>query len=103
MIIEDIVRHCETSSLRWTNHVLKRLFQRKVHIDDVKTVLSKGEIIEQYPNDYPFPSCLVLGYTLTGCPLHVVCGSDGVELWIITAYFPNPEEWTDGFKQRRKV
>jgi hypothetical protein len=68
----------------------------------VENALMNGEIIEQYPTDYPFPSCLVLGYTKAGKPLHVVCGSSGVELWLITAYFPSPSEWTEDFKQRRK-
>ena len=61
-------------------------------MEDVIQVLTNGEIIEQYPTDYPFPSCLVLGYTKTGKALHVVCGSNGVELWLITAYIPDPIE-----------
>jgi hypothetical protein len=72
-------------------------------MDDVVDALSNGEIIEQYPNDYPFPSCLVLGRTKAGRALHVVCGSNGVELWLITAYFPNPAEWTEDYRHRRTV
>ena len=103
MTIGEIAGFCNRSLLRWTSHVLKRLFERNICLDDVKTVLMNGEIIEQYPDDYPFPSCLLLGYTSTGRPLHIVCGSNGTELWIITAYFPNPANWTDDFRQRRKV
>ena len=103
MTAEDIASLCKASSLRWTRHILERLIQRNIRIDDVKAVLVNGEIIEQYPNDYPFPSCLVLGHTAAGHPLHVVCGSNGVELWLITAYFPNPFEWTNDFRQRRKT
>ena len=103
MIIEDISHLCATSTLRWTGHILERLFQRNIRMDDVKAVLTNGEIIEEYPNDYPFPSCLVLGHTPAGNPLHVVCGSDGVELWLITAYYPNPDEWTIDWKRRKKV
>jgi len=99
---KDIARYIDEASLRWTNHILERLFQRGIRIDDVKNVLSNGVIIEHYPNDYPFPSCLVLGNTITRQPLHVVCGSNGAELWLITAYFPDPNEWTEDFKQRSK-
>jgi hypothetical protein len=102
MTIEDIALMCEQNSVRWTSHALQRLFQRGISTDDVKRVLTTGEIIEQYPSDYPFPSCLALGNTEAGNAAHVVCGSNGAELWIITAYFPNSEEWSQDFKQRRK-
>ena len=103
MIMEDITRLCEGQSLRWTGHILEKLFQRNIYIDEVRTALMNGEIIEQYPDDYPFPSCLIMGHTKTGKAIHVVCGSNGAELWLITAYFPNPAEWTDDFRQRRKA
>ena len=103
MTAEDITRLGKESSLRWTSHILERLFHRNIRIDDVKAALAKCEIIEEYPTDYPFPSCLVLGNTIVGHPLHVVCGSNGTELWLITAYFPNPNEWTEDFRQRRKT
>ena len=103
MTIEEIAKLGNEPTLRWTNHILERLFQRKIRIDDVKAVLANGEIIEQYPTDYPFPSCLMLGHSVAGLPLHVVCGSNGVELWLITAYFPNPLEWTNDFRQRRNA
>ena len=101
MTIEEIARLCNKQTLRWTNHILKRIFQRGIGIADVENALINGEIIEQYPTDYPFPSCLVLGQTKAGKTLHIVCGSNGRELWLITAYFPNPFEWTDDFKHRR--
>jgi len=101
MTVEDIARHLEKTSLRWTDHIQKRLAQRDIHKNDVKTALKNGEIIEQYPNDYPFPSCLVLGHDAAGRALHVVCGSGGTDLRLITAYLPNPFEWTEGFRQRR--
>ena len=71
-------------------------------MDDVLSALTHGEIIEQYPTDYPFPSCLILGQTEAGEALHIVCGSNGVEMWLVTAYIPNPNEWTEDFKYRRK-
>jgi len=94
---QDISKYVEASSLRWTSHILERLFQRNIRIDDVKVALLKCEIIEQYPNDYPFPSCLVLGRAIDGRIMHVVCGSNGLELWLITAYYPNPNEWSEDF------
>ena len=99
--MEDIAQYLEKRSLRWTDHIFERLAQRGICMDDVVVALGDGEIIEQYPNDYPFPSCLVLGHDMAGRILHVVCGSDGAELWLITAYSPNPFKWEECFRQRR--
>jgi hypothetical protein len=101
--IEDIALLCKKGAVRWTNHILQRIFCRGIGIDDVESALIGGEIIEQYPTDYPFPSCLVLGRTKAGKARHVVCGSNGAELWLITAYFPNLFEWTEDFRQRRTI
>ena len=99
--MDDIVQLCNKHALRWTSHILERIFRRGISTGDVENALTNGKIIERYPNDYPFPSYLVLGYTMTGRIIHVVCGSNGVELWLITAYFPDPAEWSDDFKQRK--
>ena len=100
MSIEEIAQLCKKQALRWTNHILERIVRRDINTDDVENALTHGEIIEHYPSDYPFPSCLVLGQTKAGKALHVVCGSNGDELWLITAYFPNPFEWSEDFKYR---
>jgi len=102
MTIENIAKLCNEKSVRWTGHILERIFRRGISMDDVRNALTNGEIIEQYPNDYPFPSCLVLGYTKTGKALHIVCGSNETELWLITAYIPNITVWTEDLKKRKK-
>lgn len=54
------------------------------------------EVIENYPEDKYGPSCLLLGFTSAGRPLHVACSYPSRPLVkIITLYEPDPEEWTD--------
>jgi hypothetical protein len=98
MTIENIAQHCKAQSFRWTNHILERMFRRGISTDDVVSALIDGEIIEQYPSDYPFPSCLVLGHTKGGKALHIVCGSNGEELWLVTAYVPGAAEWSEDLR-----
>lgn len=99
-----LVKHlCEENKIRWTEHIFKRLVERGISMKDVKNAILTGEIIEDYPNDYPFPSCLVLGASQNGTAIHVVCAPDdtGSELWLITAYFPSTDKWVSGFKARK--
>lgn len=52
-------------------HSLQRMFQRKISVAEVKSVVAAGKMIENYPEDLPYPSKLVLGYS-NERPLHVV-------------------------------
>ena len=42
-------------------HAVQRMFERKVSIEEVRYVLETGEVIEEYPDDTPYPSRLILG------------------------------------------
>lgn len=101
MEITDLQKLCENGSIRWTGHILKRLMQRGIFQASVVQAIRSGEIIEQYPNDYPYPSCLLLGTTEAGEALHIVCGIGEGEVWLITAYHPDPDEWESDLKTRR--
>ena len=91
------------NKIRWTNHVIVRLLQRNITQEDIEKALLNGEIIEEYENDYPYPSCLVCGINVNNKIIHVVCGYNGEELWIITAYYPDNKEWKDDFKTRKET
>ena len=80
---------------------MKRLMQRGIFQVSVVQAIRSGEIIEQYPDDYPYPSCLLLGTTEAGEALHIVCGIGEGEVWLITAYHPDPDEWESDLKTRR--
>ncbi len=101
--IDNLRELCNNGSIRWTMHVMKRLILRNISQEEVVQAIKAGEIIEQYPDDYPYPSCLILGITIAGKYLHVVCGHGDNEIWMITAYYPDPAEWENDFKVRKKV
>lgn len=101
--ITDLQKLCADDAIRWTEHVLKRLLQRGISQASVVRAIFTGEIIEQYPDDYPYPSCLLLGASVSGEALHVVCGRGKDEVWMITAYHPDPAEWESDLKTRKKV
>ena len=101
--IDKIKHFVKDEKIRWTNHVMIRLLQRNITQSDVEKALLNGEIIEEYENDYPYPSCLVYGINLNDEVLHIVCGSNGKELWIITAYYPDNIEWENDRKTRKEI
>jgi hypothetical protein len=79
------------------------MFERQIAPRDVRHVLDTGEVIEDYPNDTPYPSRLVLGW-LGPRPLHVVA-ADATDTWetiVITVYEPDPNRWEPGYRVRRR-
>lgn len=100
--IEEIKELCDQAKIRWSAHCLERIQERDISRADVKNCLANGEIIEDYPNDYPHPSCLVFGYTVNKKVIHVVVGNDGEYIYIITAYFPNTTKFEADLKTRKE-
>lgn len=92
----------EAQRLIFRVHAVQRMFERGVTINDVRLVLATGETIEDYPNDTPHPSRLVLGWTGLR-PLHVVVAEDTSEreIIVITVYEPDLIRWESDFKRRR--
>lgn len=101
MEITDLQKLCAVDAIRWTDHVMKRLLLRGISQADVLQAIHSGEIIEDYPNDYPYPSCLLLGTDASGKALHVCCGQGPSEVWMITSYHPDPDEWEADLKTRK--
>jgi len=87
----------------WTEHVAIRIRERGLKRKDVVECVSNGEIIEQYPTDTPYPSCLISGRCCLGNPLHIVASLNPDEYCcIITAYRPTFDKWENDNKTRKE-
>ena len=96
-ILSDPAHHVE-----YRIHAVKRIFDRGISRPCVTNILINGDIIEGYPDDCPFPSCLILG-KCEGRPIHIVTGLDIPEktIYIITVYEPFPDAWDNEFRRRK--
>lgn len=93
----------ENGYIEWQRHALERMFERGISREAVKEALKNGKIIEDYPDDVPYPSALFLGW-INEEPLHVVAALDSLMGWcfVITAYKPDLEHFEQDYKTRRK-
>lgn len=82
-------------------HAIQRMFERSIDDADVLHVLETGEIIEDYKDDFPYPSRLMLGFCGQR-PLHVVVAENASEkeLIVVTVYEPALNQWDNSFKRR---
>jgi len=88
--------------IKFSGHAIRQMFQRGLKRDDVLSVIRSGEVIIDYPDDTPYPSCLLLGF-VNEIPIHVVLATDQMRQIgiVITAYVPEENLWTNGFRTRR--
>ena len=79
------------------------MFERGISRQEVKEAVLNGIVIEDYLNDYPFPSILVAD-VLKSKPLHVVVSYDAENLkcYIITAYEPDTKHFKDDLITRKE-
>jgi uncharacterized protein DUF4258 len=81
---------------------LERLLERGISRTEVVGAIMNGEVIEIYPTDRPYPSCLIL-YIETE-PMRVVVAADPAAriCHVITAYRPDLDHFKPDFRTRRK-
>ena len=101
LTIEEFRQLNDAENMVVTQHSRKRMSERGITLKDIFIALGNGEVIEQYPQDYPFPSCLVLGTAAENQPLHVVASIHEGLIYLITAYFPDSSNWESNMKTRK--
>lgn len=101
-ILEQVKRAARQRVL-YLPHAVRQMSHsdRMITPAEVEHIVISGEVIEDYPQDPRGPSCLLLGVGEGGRLLHVVCSPKDDYLAIITAYVPDPEQWSADVRRRR--
>lgn len=86
----------------FSGHALRRMFERGLDRNAILETIKRGEEIAHYPDDQPYPSCLMLGF-VAGEPVHVVVAREPKRgaCFVVTAYRPDSKAWSDDFRTRR--
>ncbi len=85
----------------FTDHAWTVMDDRKIKSKDVINAIINSEIIENYSDSKPCPSCLILGYK-NRLAIHVVIALCKNHVRIITTYEPNKNEWVNNKIRRKK-
>ena len=81
----------------FSKHAVDQTIVRGINVAELEEAISsRSEVIEDYPDDKYGPSCLILGFTRGGRPLHIQCSYPSRPLIkIVTVYEPDPDLWID--------
>ena len=95
-MIEQIRAKVQAGQFEFSKHAVDQSILRRISLRELVQAIADGEIIENYPDDKYGPSCLVLGFTIAGRPLHVQCSHPSRPLVkVVTLYEPDPDQWID--------
>ena len=101
-MIEQIRAKILAGKFEFTRHATDQSILRQITVQEIRDAVENGEIVEDYPEDKYAPSCLILGFTKSGRPLHVQCSHPArLIIKVITLYQPDPALWVD-YKVRRE-
>lgn len=97
MDIENIIDAIRNNRVKITDHADEEAFDDGLTFEEIYLSVIHGEVIEDYPNDKPYPSCLIMGKNFSWEPIHSVWAYNQKNLWtvLITVYRPDPERWLD--------
>ncbi len=99
--IQQKVVACASKKILYLPHAIKQMSRpdRMLSTEEIKRAVLRGKIIEHYPLDARGESCLIL-YAEERA-VHLVCSPKHAYLAIITAYLPDPAQWSPDFTRRR--
>jgi len=81
----------------FSKHAVDQSIIRGISVAEIEqAIANRSEVIEDYPDDKYGASCLLLGWTDGGRPVHVHCSYPSRPLVkIITLYEPDPVLWVN--------
>jgi hypothetical protein len=104
MDIAELITAIEKDQLNITSHARVEAREDSLLLDEILHSVRNGEVIEDYPDDTPYPSGLVYGTNEESEPIHSVLAFDdksGIAV-LITVYRPDPDRWID-WKERKQI
>lgn len=103
MKLEAIIDSIQSGRINITHHARQEAKNDSLSLAQILYATKNGEIIEDYPTDKPYPSCLIYGESKSGEPIHCVWAYDSETKIsvLITVYRPDPKLWIDR-KERKK-
>ena len=95
-MIRELRNKIANGRFEFSQHAVDQSIIRHISVQEIREAFANSQIVEDYPDDKYGSSCLVLGFTLTDRPLHILCSYPSRPLVkIVTLYEPDPEQWIE--------
>ena len=102
LAIDWIHERLKTGQYLFSQHGDEERAGDGLSVAEVHQALMGGRVIENYEDTGRGESCLVAGFSDTGIPVHIVCGSRTGRLIIVTVYVPRAPKFKNPYERGSK-
>jgi hypothetical protein len=92
-ILDLFKRAVRERQIKISLHAAEEALAEEITRPEIETVMLNAQLVEDYPDWWLGPSCLICGRTDAGRDLHIVASYSGLPVTIITVYEPRPPKW----------
>ncbi|MEJ2737456.1 MAG: DUF4258 domain-containing protein [Anaerolineae bacterium] len=92
-ILDLLKRAVDERQTKISLHAAEEALAEEITRREIEAAMLSAELLEDYPDWWLGPSCLIHGQTETGRDLHMVVSYSGLPVTIITVYEPHPPKW----------
>ena len=104
-IWDNIAKLIENGDILISEHGYDEIAAEGLTVREIVAESPESIVLEEYPDYSKGPCVLTLIKDHDGNPIHAVWGiprGSTSPAVLVTAYRPDPERWTDGFRRRKK-
>ena len=92
-ILDLFRRAVREQQLKISLHAAEEALAENITRPEIEAAILDAQLLEDYPDWWPGPSCLIHGQTDAGRNLHIVTSYPGFPVTIITVHEPHPPKW----------
>ena len=92
-ILRVIRRAVRLEQIKISLHAAEEAIEEEITRSEILEAFANVVVVEDYPEWWLGPCCLLYGQTKNGRDLHILSSYGGVPITIVTVYEPKPPIW----------